>query len=153
MSGWTRAEIEREWERYKQVALECGPAENWDPFCDLYTEHAVMVIAGGIKIGGREAMKRWYRAAFSEEPFKYLYYYPVPWAIIDEYRGYVACEFQMRMADPGDGSVHESSCFSILHYAGNGLWSYEEDKYDPAELEAMIAGWVEAKARCDAAAA
>ena len=75
-----------------------------------------------------------------------------PWALFDEYRGYVACEFRMRMADPGDGSVHESSCFSILHYAGNGLWSYEEDKYDPAELEAMIAGWVAAKARCDAAA-
>ena len=78
-------------------------------------------------------------AAFSEEPFKYLYYYPVPWALIDEHRGYVACEFKMRMADPGDGSVHESSCFSLLHYAGNGLWSYEEDKYDPAELEALAA--------------
>jgi len=76
-----------------------------------------------------------------------LAYYPVEWYMIDEYRGWVSCEFKNRMSDPGDGSVHEFSCFSLLKYAGDGQWSYEEDKLDPAEMEAVLTGWYAAKAR------
>ena len=149
MGRWTRGELEREWTKYQQVALQCGPAGDWDPFCDLYTEHAVMVVSGGIRVGGREAMKRWYRDAFSVEPMKYLWYYPVEWYMIDEDRGWVSCQFWCRMADPGDGSVHEFKCFSLLKYAGDGLWSFEEDIWDPADMDAALASWVEAKARCE----
>ena len=46
MGRWTRDELEREWTKYQQVALQCGPAGDWDPFCDLYTEHAMMVVSG-----------------------------------------------------------------------------------------------------------
>ena len=147
--SWTRDELEREWKRYQQVALECGPKIDWDPFCDLYTEHAIMVTPGGLRVGGREAMKRWYREAFATEPLKYLFYYPVEWYMIDEDRGWVSCQFWCRMADPGDGSVHEFKCFSLLKYAGDGLWSFEEDIWDPADMDAALASWVEAKARCD----
>ena len=139
MGRWTRDELEREWARYQQVALECGPAIDWDPFCDLYTEHAVMVIPGGMRIGGRDAMKHWYREAFSAEPLKYLWYYPVEWYMIDEDRGWVSCQFWCRMADPGDGSIHEFKCFSLLKYAGDGLWSFEEDLWDPGDMEASLA--------------
>ena len=45
-----------------------------------------------------------------------------------------------------DGSVHEFKCFSLLKYAGDGFWSYEEDLFDPGDMEAAIAGWVAAKA-------
>ena len=54
---------------------------------------------------------------------RYLWYYPVEWYMIDEDRGWVSCQFWCRMADPGDGSVHEFKCFSLLKYAGDGLWS------------------------------
>ncbi len=134
MGRWTRGELEREWTKYQQVALQCGPAGDWDPFCDMYTEHAVMVVSGGIRVGGREAMKRWYRDAFSVEPMKYLWYYPVEWYMIDEDRGWVSCQFWNRMADPGDGSLHQASNITILKYAGDGLWSYEEDVYNPADF-------------------
>jgi hypothetical protein len=70
--------------------------------------------------------------------------------MIDEHRGWLACQFWNRMADPGDGSVHEFSCFSLLKYAGDGLWSFEEDKFDPAEMEVCLQGWHEAKKRCAA---
>ncbi len=66
--------------------------------------------------------------------------------MIDEDRGWVSCQFWNRMADPGDGSVHEFKCFSLLKYAGDGFWSYEEDLFDPGDMEAAIAGWVAAKA-------
>jgi hypothetical protein len=146
VSRFTRDEIEQHWAHYQDVARRCGPAGDWDEFCDLYTEDCTMVVSGAGRIGGREAMKRWYREAFGSEPMRWLVYYPVEWYMIDEHRGWVACEFKNRMADPGDGSVHEFSCFSLLKYAGNGLWSYEEDKLDPAEMADVLEGWHRARA-------
>jgi hypothetical protein len=55
------------------------------------------------------------------------------------------------MADPGDGSVHQFSCFSLLKYAGEGLWSFEEDKFDPADMQRALDGWLAARERCRAA--
>ena len=150
MPRFTRDEIEQQWAHYQKVARRCGPANDWDEFADLYTEDATMAVSGGLRIGGREAIRRWYREAFREEPMRWLHYYPVEWYIVDEQRGWIACQFWNRMADPGDGSIHEFACFSLLKYAGDGLWSHEEDKFDPAEMKAAMDGWVEARRRCQA---
>jgi hypothetical protein len=56
------------------------------------------------------------------------------------------------MADPGDGSVHQAYNFTLLKYAGDGLWSYEEDIYNPSHFMEMIAGWQKVKAELGAAA-
>ena len=147
MPRWTRDEIEEQWAHYQKVARRCGPAGDWDEFVDLYTEDAVMVVSGGLRIGGREAMRRWYQEAFAVEPMRSLVYYPVEWYMIDEYRGWVSCQFWNRMADPGDGSIHEFSCFSLLKYAGDGQWCFEEDKLDPSEMEAVLRDWLAAKSQ------
>lgn len=147
MPRWTRDEIEEHWAHYQQVARRCGPAGDWDEFVDLYTEDAVMVVSGQGAIGGREAIRRWYRETFSVEPMRWLVYYPVEWYMIDEHRGWLACQFWNRMADPGDGSIHQCSCFSLLKYAGDGLWSFEEDKLDPNEMARVIQGWYATKQR------
>ena len=47
------------------------------------------------------------------------------------------------MPDPGDGSVHEASNLTILTYAGNGLWSCEEDVYNPMRFARMAVEWAE----------
>jgi hypothetical protein len=49
------------------------------------------------------------------------------------------------MDDPGDGSDHREYNWTLLHYAGNGQFSYEEDMYNPVEFGAMIKGWLAAK--------
>ena len=51
------------------------------------------------------------------------------------------------MADPGDGSVHEADNVTILHYAGDGLWSYEEDVYNPAHFATMVQGWLDRRSQ------
>ena len=79
MSLFTRDEIERQWAHYQKVARRCGPAGDWTELCDLYTEDATMIVSGGVKVGGREAMKRWYREALGVEPMRSLHYYPVEW--------------------------------------------------------------------------
>jgi hypothetical protein len=55
------------------------------------------------------------------------------------------------MADPGDGSLHQAYNFTLLKYAGDGMWSYEEDIYNPASFADMVRGWIDRKRELDAA--
>ena len=48
------------------------------------------------------------------------------------------------MRDPGDGSIHQQPNISVLKYAGDGLWSYEEDAYNPMNFVPMVRGYIEA---------
>ena len=52
----------------------------------------------------------------------------------------MVCQVWNRMKDPGDGSVHQEYNFTLLKYAGDGRWSYEEDIYNPMRFGAMVAG-------------
>ena len=47
-----------------------------------------------------------------------------------------------RMKDPGDGSIHESPVITVLKYAGDGKWSYEEDAYNPMNFLVMVQEYV-----------
>ncbi|MBW2387572.1 MAG: hypothetical protein JRG89_03975 [Deltaproteobacteria bacterium] len=49
------------------------------------------------------------------------------------------------MVDPGDGSLNQSYNFTLLKYAGKGLWSYEEDIYNPAPFGEMVGAWMKKK--------
>jgi len=40
--------------------------------------------------------------------------------------------------------VYRFGCVTILEYAGDGLWSYQEDLYNPREGEQVIKNWLEA---------
>jgi hypothetical protein len=51
------------------------------------------------------------------------------------------------MANPGDGSLHREYNFSLLKYAGDGKWSYEEDVYNPQRFADMIKGWNQLRKR------
>jgi hypothetical protein len=73
--------------------------------------------------------------------------------MVDEERGWISCLLYLRMADPGDGSIHQTPCFGLLKYAGQGLWKCEEDMYDLSALVRMFERWTEVKRRCDAEAA
>ena len=72
--------------------------------------------------------------------------FPIGWSVIDEDRGWVICQVWNRMDDPGDGSIHQAYNVTILKYAGDGHWSYEEDIYNPAHFASMIEGWERHKA-------
>ena len=153
MGRWSREELEEAFENYQRVALECGPAQSWDPFVDLFTQDCVYLDHPRGVIGGREALRRHYRGLFTTFPHTHLYYYPVEWYMVDEERGWISCLFYLRMDDPGDGSIHQVPCFGLLKYAGRGLWKCEEDMYDVSALVAMFERWTEVKRRCDAQAA
>jgi hypothetical protein len=52
------------------------------------------------------------------------------------------------LPDPTGGSeVHRFGCVTILDYAGDGLWSLQEDFYNPKEAEAVLKRWLAAGGR------
>jgi hypothetical protein len=75
--------------------------------------------------------------------------FPVKWYSIDEEKGWIICEIMNRMADLGDGKIYEEPNLTILHYAGNGLFKYEEDAYNPHNMGVTIGAWIQAKQKLE----
>jgi hypothetical protein len=148
MGRWNREELEQAFENYQKVALQSGTSGDWRAWTDLFTENATYVEHGYGRICGREAIHKWISTVMRPYPVSEMKYFPIEWYVIDEDRGWIVYYIWNRMSDPGDGSLHQAANFTLLKYAGNGKWSYEEDAYNPANMEKMIKAWLEAKERC-----
>jgi ketosteroid isomerase-like protein len=140
---FTREELEQAFAAYRERAAEAGRTGDWATWADQFTEDAVYVEHHYGRFEGRAAIRDWIVGCMSEFPGSAMPEFPVGWYVIDEERGWVVCQVFNRMVDPGDGSIHEMDNLTVLHYAGDGQWSYEEDVYNPADFEAMVRGWLD----------
>ena len=152
MAAWTRGELEREFVRYQERGAEAGRTGDWGPWAEQFTEDATYVEHHYGRFEGRAAIREWITGCMGEFPGNVMPDFPVDWHVIDEERGWVVCQVENRMVDPGDGTVHQAANVTILHYAGDGQWSYEEDVYNPAHFATMVKGWLDAKKAAAAAA-
>src|SRR5579863_9739227 len=146
MGTWTRAELEDAFGNYQKVAHDAAQSGDWNAWADLFTEDAQYIEHLYGTMQGREAIRSWITDAMSTYPGNAMTDFPIEWSILDEERGWVACQVWNRMADPGDGSVHQAYNFTLLKYAGNGMWASEEDIYNPAHFVSMIQAWEARKA-------
>jgi hypothetical protein len=145
MGTWTRGELSAAFEEYQRRAAEAGRTGEWGPWADLFTEDATYIEHHYGTFSGREEILRWITATMAEYPGNAMPEFPIEWSVIDEERGWVVCQVWNRMEDPGDGSIHQEYNITILKYAGDGRWSYEEDVYNPMRFGTMVAGWERAK--------
>jgi hypothetical protein len=153
MGRWTRDELENAFANFQKVALHAGTTGDWAAWADLFAEDATYIESNYGQMGGRAAIKKWIVETMTSPPANDMIHFPIEWYIIDEDRGWITCQVWNRMKDPGDGSIHQAYNFTLLKYAGDGLWAYEEDIYDPKHFTSMMVSWFEAKKKLDAAKA
>jgi len=151
MGTWRRDELEQAFAHYEATARSAAETGDWNQWADLFTVDAEYVEHLYGTMHGREDIRAWITKTMSTYPGNAMVAFPVEWSILDPDRGWVACQIWNRMADPGDGSIHQAYNFTLLKYAGDGLWSSEEDIYNPAHFATMITAWEARKAQLEGA--
>ena len=150
---WPREEIEAAVLNFEAVGnrafLTGADHEEWlQCYTDDVTHRELGFGYGWAReLHGRDAVRPWIDAHCDIYPINHMTYFPIPWFVIDERRGWVLLEYRNVMSDPGDGRRYEESSYARLAYAGNGQWSLEEDIYSPTRMHAMLVRWLDARKR------
>ena len=138
--AYSREEVEREFHEYRRrgdIAVTTG---DWDQWADQFTVDAKYFEHNYGRFTGREEIRSWIKDAVGSFPEMF---FTLDHFMIEGNR--VAAVIPNCLPDPkGARDPYSFNVHVILHYAGNGLWSYEEDIYNPREAERTIASWIEA---------
>ena len=141
---WSREELERAHAHYIEVAGRCAASGDWRAWAELFTDDAEYVEHTFGTFHGREEIYEWIAPLMAEWPNRAMTSFPHAWCVCDEERGWWICRIENRMQDPGDGSVHQVHNITVLHYAGDLRFSFEEDAYNPAAFGPMMESWTKA---------
>jgi hypothetical protein len=141
---WSRDELQAAHDRYVEVANRCAAVGEWRDWAAQFTDDATYVEHLFGTFEGRDAIYGWIQPLMSTWPNSAMTAFPHDWCVCDVDRGWWICQIENRFCDPGDGSVHQAPNVTILHYAGDGLFSREEDVYNPAAFAPVVASWTAA---------
>jgi hypothetical protein len=138
--AFPRHEVEAEFAKYRERAALAVATGDWDQWADQFTddahyrEHHYGYFTSGPEI------RSWIKSVM--QPFPTMEF-PVSWYLIDGNR-VSALIPNILPPPPGDDGYYGFDVNTILHYAGNGKWSYEEDVYSPKEAQDVITRWLAA---------
>jgi hypothetical protein len=139
--AYTRAELQAGFQHYQDTVQRAADSGDWNLFVDLFTEDATYSEHCYGSFTGREQIRRWALRTMTAFPGNVMPSFPVAWSVLDPERGWIVCEVRNLLRDPGDGSAHEASNYTRLFYAGDGMFSFEEDVYNPAKFQQAVVGW------------
>lgn len=114
---------------------------NWDGFADLFTEDAVYKEHAFGEFHGRYEIRAWSVRTMTSFPGSVMTGFPLAWSVVDVPTSRLICEVRNLMPDPGDGTELEESNLTIMTYAGDGMFSREEDVYNPMRFAKMSVRW------------
>jgi hypothetical protein len=139
MTSWQRSEVEEAWRHFVAV----GDSGDWNAWAELHSEDGLWVEHHLGTFRGREAIRKAILDVMKPVP---MMTFPVGWHAIDGNR-VVYYPWQV-MPDPkGQGEVYRFGCVTILEYAGDGLFSLQEDLYNPNEASELMKRWMAAGGR------
>ncbi len=141
MGRWSREELESAFEHYQRQVRQATAETDWNHFADLFVEDAIYEEHVYGQFHGRDEIRPWILETMKAFPGNAMTSFPAKWHVVDVDRGWIIADVVNVMADPGDGSVHEASNITILHYAGDMKFSHEEDVYNPMRFLTMVQGW------------
>jgi ketosteroid isomerase-like protein len=134
----SREEVEAEFNKYRAR----GDAKDWNAWADQFTEDALYIEHEMGTFHGREEIRKWIVETMA--PVIDMHF-PTEWFVIDGDM-VVFAAWNALPHPKGTGDDFKFLTVSVLHYAGDGLWSYEEDIYNPKEAERAIAAYMAAAA-------
>jgi len=119
-------------------------AAPWTAIGSWFTEDAVFIDPAWGRVVGRDEITR-----FLDHSMAGLegWSFPEQWTMVDGDR--VVTYWWNRLPGArGDGSAYQAPAFSVLHYAGDGLFDYELDLVNIAEVTDLLieSAWVPAPA-------
>lgn len=145
MGQWTRQELEQAHDAFIAGAEHARRTGDWSQWAACFTEDASYKEHLYGEFSGRAQILEWITKTMSEWPNTEMKQFPHDWCVCDEERGWWICQIENRFDDPGDGKVYQQYNWTLLKYAGNGQFSYEEDIYNPAQFAPMVKDWMAAK--------
>ena len=148
--AFDRKEVEASFHKYMDAIHEAGRTMNWRTWIEnSFTEDAVYIDRGLGTSKGRANILAWMDSLMDSFPGEFSY--RADWHVIDGDR--VVSYHYDGFPDPAGGAPHECPVVTILHYAGDGRWSYEEDVYNVKEFEAAMTAYLAAKAEAETTSA
>jgi hypothetical protein len=139
-----RDEIVAAFRRYTAAADEAGLTGDWRPWVACFTPDVHYIEHHYGDFLGRAAVLEWITGIMTAWPFDHMREFPWDWYTIDAEQGWVVGQVQNRFVDPGDGRTYQAANWTRLVYAGDGLFSSEEDVYNPAGFAPVVQTWLEA---------
>lgn len=134
MSTYSRDEVEAAYQDF----VKAGNTGDWSAWADLHSEDGVWVERHLGTFNGREEIRAAILKVMKPVP---MMEFPVQWHVIEGNR-VVYYPWQV-MPDPKGGDEdYRFGCITILEYAGDGLFSYQEDLYNPSEGQSVIGRWI-----------
>ena len=141
MPSFSAAEITDAYAALHTRVQEYASSGDWTDFALNFTEDATYVEHAFGTFRGRDAIREWSVATMTSFPGSVMTDFPLAWQVVDAETSRLICEVRNLMPDPGDGSHHEESNLTIMTYAGDGLFSREEDVYNPMRFLRMSVRW------------
>ena len=142
MPKYSREELLSAFENYNEARLESQRTNDWNIWAGVFTEDAHYVEHAYGEFQGREAIAKWICEVMS--PFPEMTF-PQDWVALDEDKGAIVFQCQNRLPHPTDpdGEPFSFPTWTRLVYAGGGLFSSEEDIYNPEHFKIMVKGWLD----------
>jgi ketosteroid isomerase-like protein len=133
-TGADKAEVDKAFQEYQRIAAESAASGDWDPWADLFAPDSIYVEHHYGVMRGQDAIRTWIKSVMTG-PASHMDF-PVVHYSID---GDVVYSYILNRFLPLDGSQpFQFPVVTILVYAGDGKWCYEEDVYNPSEGARMM---------------